>query len=199
MKKKGFLQAIGLSLVMMTVGVGASEHKAMAETEPTWYDCHTREVFTPEKQAWCDRWKTLQNATYIVPTSLSPTPKYTTVTLNNGRYQQKDGRFIVELVNQKGWIAFGDINHDGKQDAAVIFGVALDPNGKAIATYLTAVLDLDGKAQALSPVKLGERIMLSNALTIANKRITVPFLTQTEAFDRAYMIHGNTLIPVACR
>ncbi|PSF35162.1 hypothetical protein C7H19_17415 [Aphanothece hegewaldii CCALA 016] len=153
----------------------------------------TREVFTPEKRAWCNRWKTLQNATYTVPTNFEPNAEYITVTLNNGRYQREDSRFFVELVNEKGWLAFGDLNNDGKEDVAAIFGVSLDPDGKKVATYLTAVLDIDGKAQALTPVRLGERIMLNNSLTINNSRITVPFLTQTEVFERFYVIDGTTV------
>jgi hypothetical protein len=192
--KKRFPKSISLGIVMTTLmSIIAPGVDVMAESEPIWYDCLTREMFTPEKQTWCARWQTLQNAAYTVPTNLDPDPEYTTVILENGRYQQEDGRFIVELVNQKGWIAFGDINNDGKEDAAVIFGVALDPDGRAVATYLTAVLDIDAEAQVLTPVKLGERIMLGNAVTIENSRITVPFLTATEVINRAYGVDGATL------
>ncbi|PSB18588.1 hypothetical protein C7B65_14940 [Phormidesmis priestleyi ULC007] len=55
------------------------------------------------------------------------------------------------------------------------------------------MLDVDGKAQVLTPVKLGERIILDNALTIDNNRITVPLLTATEVIDRAYVVDGTTL------
>lgn len=126
-----------------------------------------------------------------MPTNLDPNPEYRTVTLSNGRYQQEDEKFIVELVNQQGWVTFGDINNDGKEDAAVIFGVALDPDGKAVATYLTAVLDIDGEAQALSPIKLGERIVLGDALAIDNNRIVVPFLTATELVNRTFTINAT--------
>jgi uncharacterized lipoprotein YbaY len=193
--KQKFLQVMGLGLGIAILGsVGRLELKAMAETEPAWYNCLTREVFTPEKKIWCDRWKTLQNATLIVPINLGSNPKYTTITLNNGRYQQKDGSLIIELVNQKGWMAFGDINNDGKTDATAIFGAALDPNGKSIATYLTAVLDIDGKAEATTPVKLGERIILGNTLTVNNNRITVPLLTAKEVIYRTYILDGNDLV-----
>lgn len=168
------------------------ESNARAETEPVWYNCRTREVFTPEKKIWCDRWQTLQNGTYIVPTTLptsaNPNPESRTVTLSNGRYQQEDEKFIVELVNERGWMTFGDINNDGKEDAAVIFGVALDPEGKAVATYLTTVLDIDGEAQAIAPIKLGERITLGDALAIGDNRVIVPFLTATELINRTFII-----------
>lgn len=197
MKKLLFLRSRSLILFITILGSAVvTEVNVMAETaenKADWYNCRTREVFTPEKRIWCDRWQRLQNASYEVPKNLDPKPEYTTVTLKNGRYQQKDQRFIVELVNEKGWMAFGDINNDGKEDAAVIFGVALDPQGKAIGTYLTAVLDVDGKQQSLTPIKLGERIMLNGPIAIDNDRITIPFLTATEVINRIYIVDGTTL------
>jgi hypothetical protein len=173
--------------------------KAMADTPPIWYDCLTREAFTPEKQTWCKHWQALQNATFVVPSDLGSNPEYKTVTLKNGRYQQADNQFIVELVNQQGWLTFGDFNSNGKTDAAVIFGVALDPDGKTVATYLTAVLDVDGKAQALTPIKLGERIRLNGPIEIGRNQIAVPLLTQTEVINRVYGINGTNLNELTLR
>ncbi len=181
------LANIGITIATLSIS-GLQETTVVAQTDATWYNCLTREVWTPEKKAWCDRWKTLQNATYLVPASLKPKAELIPVTLKNGRYQRQDGKFFVELVNEKNWLAFGDLNGDGKQDAAVIFGVALDPNGRAIGTYLTAVLDVDRKPRAIAPIRLGERIMLNGPIAIANNTITVPLLTQTEVLNRVYVI-----------
>ncbi len=161
----------------------------MAETGVIWYNCRTREVWPAEKQAWCDHWKKLQNATYTVPASLNSNDELIQVTLTNGRYQREDGKLIVELVNEKNWMAFGDLNGDGKQDAAVVLGVALDPSGKTVETYLTAVLNVDGNMQAIAPIRLGERIMLNGPLSIGDRAITVPFLTQKEVINRIYVLH----------
>jgi hypothetical protein len=177
--------AVGIAILANIATLGP---KGMAETAPVWYNCLTREVFTPAKRTWCDRWRILQNATYTVPASLEPNPQYIQVTLQNGRYQRPDGKFLVELVNEKGWMTFGDLNRDGKQDAAVILGVALDPNGKAVATYLTVVMDVGGKARSLVPIRLGERIVLNAPLTIRDHSITVPLLTQKEVINRVYII-----------
>jgi hypothetical protein len=76
----------------------------MAQGEPIWYNCLTREVFTPEKQVWCDRWQTLQEATYLVPIGPETDPAYATVTLSYGRHEAVNGQLFVELVNQEGWI-----------------------------------------------------------------------------------------------
>lgn len=162
--------------------------------EAAWYNCLTREVFTPEKQAWCNRWQTLKNTTYIVPTSLDETSEYHSVMRDFGRYQNQTDRLFVQLVNEQNWIAFGDMNNDGKQDASVVFGVASDPEGRDVATYLTVVLDVDGEAQALTSVRLGERIMLNGPIAIGDERVTVPFLTQTEVINRNYGIEGTALV-----
>jgi hypothetical protein len=189
MKKWVLIPVIGLGLgANLTTDLALSKPAVVVETAPIWYNCLTREVFTPEKQAWCDRWKILQNATYTVPASLAPDAPPIQVTLKNGRYQRQDGKFFVQLVNERGWMAFGDINGDGQQDAAVILGVALDPAGKSIATYLTTVLNVDGKARTLTPIRLGERIRLNGPIAIKNNSITVPFLTQKEVINQVYVI-----------
>ena len=192
---------LGLGLATAILGQNMVQpSSAIAQTEPIWrwYNCYTREVFTPEKQAWCDRWQTLQSANYIVPTSLAENASdadYTTVTLDNGRYQSPNGDLFVELVNQAGWMTFGDLDGDGQDDAVVIFGVALDPEGEEIATYLSAVLDIDGEAQALTPVRLGERIMLNGPLGITNDQIILlPFMSITQTIDRYFTLEGDRLM-----
>jgi uncharacterized lipoprotein YbaY len=197
MNRSRRVQPLGLGLTIALLGhLIIPEAEGMAQsnlTTPTWHNCYSREVFTPEKQAWCDRWLPLQNATLIVPTSLDPDAEFTTVTLENGRYEREDGAFFVELVNEPMWMAFGDIDGDGLDDAAITFGVALDPNGQDLATFLTAVMDVTGEAEALAPVRLGDRILLNGPLAIANNRIMVPFLTQTEAFDRFFVVDGGVV------
>jgi hypothetical protein len=186
MKRSLPILSLGVSL---TLGLMLLNSPTAAATEPEWYDCRTREVFTPAKRAWCDRWNKIQNGTFIVPASLDPNPEYITVILKNGRYERQDGKFFVELVNQRGWNAFGDLNGDGTPDAAVILGVALDPTGKQIGTYLSAVMNVDSKARAITPVKLGDRILLGDTLKIENQRVIVPFLTQTELIKQVYTFY----------
>lgn len=181
--------------LLATAGILVSialQPRALAQ--PTWYNCRTREVFTPEKRAWCDRWQRLQNSTLAVPPRPGADPALTPVTLENGRYRQDDGSLMVELVNEPGWMAFGDLNGDRKDDAALIVGVALDANNRTVSTYLTAVMDIDGDAEALAPLRLGERILLNGPIAISDNRITIPFLTQTEAFDRHYRVYNTTLV-----
>lgn len=155
-----------VGLAMLVAGSLITPAKAVA-AEAEWYNCRTREVFTPAKQAWCNRWQTLQNATYIVPTNFDEIPESRSVTLELGRYRNEADQMFVQLVDERNWIAFGDVNNDGRQDAAVVLGVASNPAGREVATYLTVVLDVDGAAQALAPVRLGERIRLKAQLPFA--------------------------------
>ncbi len=180
--------SVGWILSLVGVSPIAANPATAAPIAPQWYNCRTREVFTPAKQAWCDRVKVLQSATYLVPANLERQAPLVKVTLKNGRYQQPGGKLRVELVNEQNWLTFGDLNGDGKQDAAVILGVALDPNGKALGTFLSAVMDVDGKAQAIAPIWLGERIRLNAPITVNSRGITVPFLTMTEVINRTYVM-----------
>ncbi|NJL48191.1 MAG: hypothetical protein HC929_12815 [Leptolyngbyaceae cyanobacterium SM2_5_2] len=195
MTRQHWPQRVGWGLLLVGL-VGLPAARAMAEPSPNWYNCLTCEVFTPEKQAWCDRWQTLQNGTFIVPVGTSDTSEYIAVTLQNGEYRDPNGQFVVSLVNEPNWLAFGDIDGDGQDDAAVIFGV-VPGDGTALTTYVAAVMDIDGAAQALAPVALGERLLLNSPITIENQRIIVPQLTQTEVINRAFVVDGRTLSELA--
>ncbi len=196
---RGMKPALGLMALGLGLGLGLGtlgrSQPALAQAEPEWHNCLTREVFTPEKQAWCHRWETVQNGTYLVPTPGVQDSMYTTVTLTNGQYEAEEG-WGVALANEPGWLAFGDINGDGKDDAAVIMG-AVPVDGAPLTTYVAAVMDIDGTPQALNPVRLGDRIMLNGPMTIENLRIQVPQLTQTEVINRVFVTDGGTLSELA--
>jgi hypothetical protein len=179
---------LGVSLVGIGTNLAVASMTMAQPTKPTWYNCNTREVFTPEKQAWCDRWRVLQNATYWVPSRPDGQAPLVQVTLKNGRYQDVKRKLFVQLVNERNWLAFGDLNGDGKQDAAVVLGVASDPNGGKIGTFLSAVREVDNNAAAIAPIRLGDRIRLNGPITVQQGEVTVPFLTQTQVINRVYMI-----------
>jgi uncharacterized lipoprotein YbaY len=196
MNNRVFTVLASASLVTATLGSAvAPGPSAMAQTQPEWYNCLTREVFTPAKQAWCDRWNTLQNGTYLVPVGFGPQPTLETVTLTRGQYS-RPGELLVNLADEPNWMSFGDINGDGRVDAAVIFSV-VQGDGHNYTTFLAAVMDVDGEARALTPVVLGERIMLNGPIAIDNQRITVPQLTQTEVIIRSFVIEGTGLNELA--
>ncbi|MBW4462602.1 MAG: YbaY family lipoprotein [Nodosilinea sp. WJT8-NPBG4] len=196
MNKRVFSALLSAGLAATSLGSGAiTGDQAMAQTQPEWHNCMTREVFTPEKQVWCDRWNTLVNGTYIVPLGFGPEPTFETVTLENGEYN-RPGELLVGRAKEPNWLAFGDINGDGKTDAAIFFGVN-QGGGTNLVTYVAAVMDIDGAAQALRPVAVGERIMLNGPTTIENQRINVSQLTQTEVINRSFVVNSDSLSELA--
>ncbi|WP_416673993.1 META domain-containing protein [Egbenema bharatensis] len=54
MKKNRFFSMLGVGLTIATLG-WVQEASGMMQLESEWHNCLTREVFTPEQQAWCDR------------------------------------------------------------------------------------------------------------------------------------------------
>jgi uncharacterized lipoprotein YbaY len=101
----------------------------------------------------------------------------------------------VLLVNEQNWLTFGDMNGDGLDDATTIFGVT--PDGETLETYLTVVLDVQGEAEALEPVRLGERILLNGPIAMTENQLRVPQLTQTMVINRDFYIKGNALAELA--
>jgi len=137
-------------------------------TPPAWYNCMTREVWSPEKQAWCNQLRSLQGQTYNIP-------DYGSVTLTNGSFENTEKRFSVKLVNRQGWVHFGDLNEDGKTD--VVFPLFVNSGGSGQFVYLTTVLDVSGTPKVLPSVLLGDRVKL-NRIDILNQQVRVDMVTQ---------------------
>ena len=94
----------------------------------------------------------LLNGTYL-------TPFYNrTVTLINGIYSEGSGSniFSVQMLNVYG---FGDLNGDGKDDAAII----LAENGGGTGTFesVVAVLNQNGTPHQQSTAQLGDRVLVN--------------------------------------
>ncbi|MBD3885108.1 YbaY family lipoprotein [Phormidium tenue FACHB-886] len=157
---------------------------------PAWYNCLTREAWTPEKQAWCNKLKAVQNATYTLPDAGS-------ISLTNGIYENPAQEYSVRLANQEGLINFGDINKDGVEDAVVLLSTNGGGTGQYI--YMAAVLDVNGDAQPLLATFLGDRIRI-NAISIKDNQVTVNLLIQkpddpaccpTQAVTRVYAMQPS--------
>jgi hypothetical protein len=96
----------------------------------------------------------LKNGTYH-------TPAYDrTVTLVNGSYSDGSGAsaFSVQML---GVYAFGDLNGDGKADAAII----LSENGGGSGEFesVVAVINQGGKPHQVSQAHLGDRVQIKSA------------------------------------
>jgi hypothetical protein len=96
--------------------------------------------------------ETLANAEYVLPDG-------STVQLTDGVYQEKPDEtastFITNVSLLDDLTAYGDLNGDGVEDAAVIIVDA--PGGSGVFTYLAAVVDEDGSPANVDTVDLGDR------------------------------------------
>lgn len=142
---------------------------AAPDDEPTWYNCLTREVWSPEKQTWCDALRTLQGLEYSVP-------YYGAVSLTDGFYENTEQRWQVSLINRAGLIDFGDLDGDGAEDDAISL-LLVNSGGSGQFVYLAPVLDVETDPQPLSTVFLGDRVRV-NAVGIDDGQVTLNMVTQ---------------------
>jgi hypothetical protein len=96
----------------------------------------------------------LRNATYYAPFYGR------TVTLVNGSYTEGSGAtaYSVQMLDIH---ALGDLNGDGKVDAAVI--LAENGGGTGVFESILAVINLDGAPHQIGQVQLGDRILVNSA------------------------------------
>ncbi len=94
------------------------------------------------------------------------------VQLSNGRASlQPTGS--AQLLEQ--WTDFGDLDSDGKADAAVV--LVTQPGGSGSFYYLVAMLDRDGSPAQGAITLLGDRVRLQS-LAVEDEQIRVRMLTQ---------------------
>jgi hypothetical protein len=96
----------------------------------------------------------LRNATYTTPYFLK------TVKLVNGSYTEGSGAtfYSVQMLDI---FAYGDLNGDGKTDAAVI--LAENQGGSGVFESVVAVLNQGGAPHQISSVQLGDREIIKSA------------------------------------
>lgn len=146
---------------------------AHAQSRPSpsnqWYNCLTREVWSPEKTAWCQRIDRLNNSTYVLPDIGS-------ITLTDGRYENPSSQVRATLLRQYG--AIGDLNQDGQADLATLLTVST--GGSGVFTYLIAGLVPPSATDSLlitNPILLGDRVQVQS-MAIDNGKVSVTMLTQ---------------------
>jgi len=115
-------------------------------------------------------------------------------TLNNGTFS--DGTVTVTLVEP---VAFGDLNGNGQEDAAVVLTV--DPSGSGTFYDMFALLNQNGTPVQAAISYIGDRQGILN-LQIASGRVILDFMTQgpgdpsccpSQHRLRSYILEGNTL------
>jgi heat shock protein HslJ len=115
----------------------------------------------------------LQNTTYP-----SEWEESGTITLTDGRYEGEPfveggvSRLVVTLIEP---VAFGDLDDDGVEDAAVI--LASNAGGSGTFIDLTAVLNQHGMPKPVATTSLGDRARIQS-MTIESGQIVLEMITQ---------------------
>jgi hypothetical protein len=105
----------------------------------------------------------LKNSTYI-------TPQYNkTVALVNGKYENGSGADYLQM-NLLPQIAFGDLNGDGVEDAAVL--LAENGGGSGVFVSLVVVLNNNGKPEQFGAALIDDRPVIKD-LSIAGGKINL--------------------------
>ncbi|MCB0111076.1 MAG: hypothetical protein KDE53_34380, partial [Caldilineaceae bacterium] len=99
------------------------------------------------------------------------------VTLENGQYEEDDPAVDGDglLVTLTGYVAYGDLNGDDVEDAAVV----LESNtaGTGVFYELAVVTDEAGMLANVASILLGDRVDI-NDVAIVDEQIVVALLTQ---------------------
>ncbi len=124
--------------------------------------------------------------------------------LTDGEYRKSivEGS-ATELIIRLTDIAFGDLDGDGVQDAAVI--LVTDPGGSGTFYDLAAVLNRNGKPEHVATVFLGDRAEI-RAFSIETGQVIIEMVTHgpddpmccpTQIVRNIYALEGDTLVEMA--
>ena len=124
------------------------------------------------------------------------------VRLVNGLYKEKlvpnSATELVITLSDK--VAYGDLNGDGKEDAAVI--LITNSGGSGTFRYLAVVLDQKGAPNHAASLFLGDRVKV-RSLSVSSGKIVLKMRTHTPNdpmccptldMTRNYLLQGNTLV-----
>jgi hypothetical protein len=125
-----------------------------------------------------------------------------TIELHNGIYKEKiipdSSTELVVTLSDK--MAFGDLNGDGEEDAAVV--LVTDPGGSGTFLYLAAVINQKGSPYNVASQLLGDRVKVKS-LSIRSGEITVemikhgpadPMCCPTLETTQDYRLQGDKLV-----
>jgi hypothetical protein len=117
----------------------------------------------------------LGNSTYTLPgCSGDVTHSYQ---LSGGMYQSTTDTTSADYIRivMSDQIAFGDLNGDSLDDAAVFLGI--NCGGSGVFEYVVAVLNAGGVTQQIGRDELGDRVLV-NSLKITSGQLTLDMLVQ---------------------
>lgn len=183
--------AIGLSMTLISASLPL---QAQPNPQSNWYNCLTRERFTPQKAAWCNQMQQMMNAAYTVP-------DVGRVTLQNGKVDDRTNQTNVQLVNREGFVATGDLNGDGASDMVTV--LVANPGGSGSFVYLVAGLQQGSQMVTTNPILLGDRVQV-RSIQVRDGKVQVDMLEQgpddpmccpTQEAQKTYQL-GYGLLPI---
>ena len=163
---------------------------------PTWYNCRTRERWSPDKQTWCRQMNELRNARYSLP-------DVGEFQLQNGAYVNVPQQQRVTLVDRPGYVQFGDLDNDQKTEGLVVLAANTGSSGTFY--YLVAVTEQQGQLRPVAATLLGDRIQVQE-ISVVNGQVKVELITQgpndpmccpTLTVTANYTLQANQFQPLA--
>jgi hypothetical protein len=155
------------------------------------YNCLTREVWSADKKAWCDRTQILQNASYNLP-------DFGSFRLTNGKYEDRAARKNAVLVDLPGTIMTGKVGSYSNLTTALL---GTNTGGSGSWQYLL-LNDLNKSGHRLvASTNLGDRIQVKK-INLDNGDIQVHLIAQgegeplccgTQEVIRTYRLQKNEL------
>lgn len=139
----------------------------------------------------------LKNTEYFSEWSSSGVVKLTDGIYRENSVPGSATKLIIMLSNQ---YAFGDLNSDGNDDAAVV--LISDPGGSGTFFYLAAVINRSGTPGHVATEFLGDRIKVKT-VTIQSGEIVIEMVTHdsgdpmpspTKNITRKYILQGDRFI-----
>ncbi len=189
---------LGTTIGMMGLASAAvpyAQSSVAQAAEPVWHNCLTREVWGPEKQAWCQQAEGLKQLTYTLP-------QFGTATLTNGTYQNPDSELTVTLLNRPCTIGFGNLT-EGTQAAAMI--LVANSGGTGNFVHLAVALEQGSGFTPIAATLLGDRVNIES-VQILNGQIQVDLISHgpndgaccpTHPLRQIYRLEGDALTLVS--
>ena len=140
---------VALSLCLGLISCGKEDLSVNSVTEEIWFNCLTREVWTPEKEAWCAKLELLRNSQYQIS-------DFGLIQLMDGVYENPSDQVSITLIDEPGAIAYGDLA-DGSNIALAL--LRTESGGTGIFFYLAALVEADNAFENLAIVLLGDRVI----------------------------------------
>lgn len=193
MRNKIAVLALSAGLALLGLSnVQAQQTPALRNSGQPWYNCRTREVWSPAKTAWCQKVRNLGNTRYQLG-------EFGWLQLKNGTYENPAKYIAATLINQPGTIAFADLNKDKQEDAVAL--VSVNSGASGILVYLSAVEYVSNSST--TSVLLGDRVKVQSIsvngqikVDLIKHRPNEPLCCPTQAVTQTYELQGNNLVLV---